>query len=74
MKKRTKRKAKPAADSISDFLRNTIAESGVPLLVLERETGVPRASIRRFVDRRQSLRLDIADKLAKHFGLKLIQE
>lgn len=56
---------------ISDLLRKTIAESGVPLLVLERKTGVTRASIRRFVERKQFLRLDVADKLAAYFGLAL---
>jgi plasmid maintenance system antidote protein VapI len=56
---------------ISDLLRRTIAESGVPLLRLERETGVTRASIMRFVRGSQSLRLDMADRLAAYFGLEL---
>ena len=56
---------------ISDVLRKTIADSGIPLLVLERETGVKRASVMRFVRGDQSLRLDIADKLAAYFGLKV---
>lgn len=57
---------------ISDLLRRTIKESGVPLLVLERETGVTRASIRRFVNGQQTLRLDMADKLASYFKLGLL--
>jgi len=56
---------------ISELLRRTIAESGVPYLQLERETGVVRASIMRFVRGAQSLRLDVADKLAAYFGLAL---
>ena len=56
---------------MSDLLRKTIAESGVPLLVLERETGVKRASIMRFVRGETSLRLDKADQLAAFFGLEL---
>lgn len=63
-----KSKTKPP---ISDLLRRTIGQSGVPLLVLERETGVQRASIRRFVNGEQFLRLDMADALAAYFGLKL---
>ena len=59
--------------AISDLLRNTIIESGMTLLVLERETGVKRASIRAFVERRQFLRLDTADRLAEYFGLELMQ-
>jgi hypothetical protein len=42
-----------------------------PLKALERETGVTRASIMRFVKGTQSLRLDKADRLAAFFGLEL---
>jgi plasmid maintenance system antidote protein VapI len=38
---------------------------------LERETSVTRASILRFVRGSQSLRLDMADRLAAYFGLEL---
>lgn len=60
---------------ISDLLRRTIAEavedSRTNYKALERETGVTRASIMRFVRGAQSLRLDMADRLAAHFGLQL---
>jgi plasmid maintenance system antidote protein VapI len=56
---------------ISDLLRRTISESGVSYNALQRETGVTRASIMRFVEGRQSLRLDMADRLAGFFGLAL---
>jgi hypothetical protein len=60
---------------ISDMLRRTIAravESGrTNFLTLERETGVTRASIMRFVRGTQSLHLGIGDKLAAYFGLEL---
>jgi len=57
---------------ITDLLRKTIADSGLPLLVIERETGVKRASVMRFLRGEQSLRLDMADKLAAYFGLELV--
>ncbi len=38
---------------------------------LERETGVTRASIMRFVRGSPSLRLDMADRLAAYFELEL---
>jgi plasmid maintenance system antidote protein VapI len=60
--------------TMSDVLRQTILESGIPLLALSKATGVQRASISRFVSQSQSLRLDCADKLAAHFGLVLKQE
>jgi len=40
---------------------------------LARETGVQRLSIMRFVRGVQSLRLDVADKLAAYFGLALVR-
>lgn len=60
----------PAAP-ISDALRRSILESGLPFIALERETGVARASIMRFARGSQSLRLDMADRLAAYFGLSL---
>ena len=59
--------------TMSDVLRQTIRESGIPLLTLAEATGVQRASIGRFLNESQSLRLDCADKLAAHFGLELVK-
>jgi plasmid maintenance system antidote protein VapI len=56
---------------ITDVLRRAITDSGLPLLRIARETGVERASLSRFVRRKNSLRLDMADKLAAYFGLRL---
>ena len=56
---------------VSDLLRRTIAESGVSYNSLQKETGVTRASIMRFVRGDQSLRLDMADRLAAYFDLEL---
>jgi len=58
---------------LSDLLRRTIAESGISYNALQRETGVTRASIMRFVRGDQSIRLDVADRLAAYFGLELIK-
>jgi plasmid maintenance system antidote protein VapI len=59
------------SDTMTEVLRRAIVASGKPLIALERETGVERMSISRFVAGKQSLRLDVADKLAAHFGLEL---
>jgi plasmid maintenance system antidote protein VapI len=60
---------------ISDLLRRIIAEAvengRTSYKALERETGVTRASIMRFVRGTQFLRLDMADRLAIRFGLEL---
>jgi len=56
---------------MSDVLRQAIVASGTPLIQLERETGIQRMSLSRFVSGRQSLRLDVADRLAIYFGFEL---
>ncbi len=56
---------------ISDVLRRTIVESGISYNALQKETGVTRASIMRFVRGDQSIRLDMADRLAEFLGLSL---
>jgi plasmid maintenance system antidote protein VapI len=60
--------------TITDVIRAAIVDSGVGDKSLSREAGVARASIQRFVDGRQSLRLDMADRLAAHYGLSLVQQ
>jgi plasmid maintenance system antidote protein VapI len=63
------------SNPVSDLLRRTIADAiaqeRTNLLALERETGVSRASIRRFLNGERTIRLDVADKLADYFGLVL---
>ena len=56
---------------ITDLLRKTINESGIPFLTLQQKTGVVRQSMMRFVRGETSLHLDSADKLARFFGLEL---
>jgi hypothetical protein len=60
---------------ISDLLRRTVreaVESGrTNFKALERETGVARGSIMRFVCTTHSLHLAAADRLAAYFGLEL---
>ena len=63
--------ARESKAPISDLLRQTIAESGVSYNALQKETEVTRASIMRFVRGDQSLRLDVADRLAAYFDLEL---
>jgi plasmid maintenance system antidote protein VapI len=64
-------KAQPRSP-ITDILKDAIVKSGIPYKALERETGVQRSSIQRFIDGRQTIRLDAADRLAAFFGLKLV--
>ena len=57
--------------TMTEVLRQAIVDSEIPMLRLSNETGVVRASLLRFVRGDQSLRLDMADKLAEYFGLEL---
>ncbi|MCK4340914.1 MAG: hypothetical protein KAY37_04245 [Phycisphaerae bacterium] len=61
---------KRVEQTITAVLKKAIAESGLPYLTIEQATGVKRASIMRFMRGEQSLRLDMADKLASHFGFE----
>ena len=56
---------------ITDLLRRTINESGIPFLTLEQETGVLRQSLMKFARGETSIHLDSADAIAKYFGLEL---
>jgi plasmid maintenance system antidote protein VapI len=58
---------------MTEALRKAIAESELSFQALERETGVKRQSMMKFVDGQQSLRLDVADKLAAYFGLEIVE-
>ena len=62
----------PKKSPITEPLRRAIQESGITSKALERETGLKRPSIVRFRRGDQSLRLDLADKLAAYFGLELV--
>ena len=66
MKKRRKQLV-----TMTETLRRTITESGMSFKGLETATGVKRQSLMKFARGEQSLRLDIADKLAAYFGLEL---
>lgn len=66
-----KKRNKPMA--VSDTLRAVLIESGLKLKRIQIETGVPRNSLRRFINGEQSLRSDLIDKLAARFDLVLVQ-
>jgi plasmid maintenance system antidote protein VapI len=63
--------AAPISDLLLRTVREAIESGQTNYKALERETGLTRASIMRFVAGKQSLRLDLADRLADCFGLEL---
>ena len=56
---------------MTDALREAIELDELSYKRLEAETGVIRQSLMRFARGEQSLRLDMADKLANYFGLEV---
>ena len=65
-----RRPSKRTGLSITDVLRQAITQTDMSFKALERETGVKRQSLMRFVRGEQSLRLDMADRLAAYFGIE----
>ncbi len=61
----------PKQMPITDLLRQSIQESGIPFLTLEQKTGVLRQSLMKFARGESTIHLDAADKLAEFFGLEL---
>ncbi|MEE8170068.1 MAG: hypothetical protein V3T70_05930 [Phycisphaerae bacterium] len=58
---------------MTKLLRGALAEAE-SLSAIERETGVKRQSMMKFLRGEQSLRLDMADRLAEHFGFVLVRK
>jgi plasmid maintenance system antidote protein VapI len=65
---------KPSKDktTMTVLLRKAIADSD-SLRSTAKAAGVEHSSLVRFVSGRQSLRLDLADKLAAYFGIECVQ-
>jgi ribosome-binding protein aMBF1 (putative translation factor) len=56
---------------IEQTLRNAIAESGLSYYRLAKDSGVDLRSIARFMARTQTIRLNVAAKLAARLKLEL---
>ena len=59
--------------TMTELLRKALADAD-SLRAVERATGVKRQSLMKFIRGEQSIRLDLADKLAAHFGLIVTKE
>ena len=58
-------------DTMTEAIREAIADSELSFKALERETGVLRQSLMKFAVGEQTIRLDAADKLADYFGITI---
>jgi plasmid maintenance system antidote protein VapI len=57
--------------TLTETLRKAVRDSKLTLYRIGLDSGVKRQSLERFMANRQSLRLDMADKLAAFFRLEL---
>lgn len=71
---RVSRATPNTATPVPDPRQQAIRDSRLPLLRRSKATGIVRASLLRFARGDTSLRLDVPDKLAACFGLKLRPE
>jgi plasmid maintenance system antidote protein VapI len=62
-------KADGPKPTMTELLRDALAKAG-SFYPIEAATGVKRQSMMKFVRGEQSLRLDMADKLAAYFGIE----
>ena len=60
--------------TLSDVLHKAIAESGLTLYRIAKDTGVVKSSLMRFMAGETSLRLDRADVLAEYLELELVKK
>ena len=56
---------------MTELLRQTMTKPGRTFLGIEQATGVKRQSLMKFARGEQSLRLDLADRLAAYFGIEV---
>lgn len=57
---------------MSEALRHAL-DAGPSLSEVERQTGLKRQALAKFMRGEQSLRLDLADRLAEYFGIEVKQ-
>ena len=67
-------KKRKTYDTMTDAICEAIAESDLSFKAIERETGVSRQSLMRFIVGKQTIRLDAADKLAEFFGIEITRK
>ncbi len=67
-------KRKPKSPTITEQLRGIIESSGLTRYEIWKTSGVDQAALSRFVHGKQSLTLDVVDKLAGVLGLSLVAQ
>ena len=55
---------------MTELLRQALNDTDESIRAIARDTGLHHQSLLRFIRGEQSLRLDLADRLAQHFGIE----
>jgi plasmid maintenance system antidote protein VapI len=63
---------KTKRSTVSDQLRRAIEESGLTRYEIWKRSGVDQGALSRFINNKQSLTLEMVDKLADVLGLELV--
>lgn len=59
------------AEPLSESLREQIVDSTLSVNEIAQRSGISQAVLCRFLNKKRTLRLDTADRLATYFGLEI---
>lgn len=63
------------ASGLAAILRDTAQRSGLSVYQIARDSGVDQSTLNKFMNGdRDNLRLDVADRLFKYFGLQVTSD
>lgn len=63
------------ASGLAAILRDTAQRSGLSVYQIARDSGVDQSTLNKFMNGdRDNLRLDVADRLFKYFGLRVTSD
>jgi len=63
------------ASSLAAILRQAAHRSGLSVYQIAKESGVDQSTLNKFLNGdRGNLRLDVADRLFKYFGLRVVSQ
>lgn len=63
------------ASGLAAILRDVAERSGLSVYQIAKESGVDQSTLNKFINGdRDNLRLDVADRLFKYFGLRVVSQ
>lgn len=60
--------------SLAAILREAVSQSGLSVNQIAKRSGVDQSTLNKFLNgKRDNLRLDVAERLFRHFNLRVVQ-